>query len=591
MKDQKIYLEVTLINNQLNVWLKNNPSQTATNAQQKTVTIEEINQQCLQLISLINASNKKQHNDRINLLNFLKQQGLSLYTTLFTSDIQKILQTTDAHFLILTIDNQLVQIPWEILFDGKKFLCQRFCMGRLVKVNTSQNISMCRNLDHSDTFKMLILIPPDEHLPETSAEGMKLVKLIEKKAKVSYQTTTKTAQLKKRMCRFDMVHFAGHAFFNQNQLGQNGWKLKDGVFKTDDIKALTDSYTTMPIFIFSNACQSARIDDWDAENINSLGLASAFMIAGVKHYIGSAYEILDTPARKFSTIFYKYLIKGKTVGESLRQSRIRMMNDPFDISWAAYIHYGDPSEKFFSDKSLNGFRYIRYFFALISIVFAVFLLTYTYSPVDTFFQSSRPLTLAVVYPDKKKDFDQDKKEFITGALQFHLNKKYKRVKLVSLSDEITAEIERRKMFPMDDEYDLDFKILPVQLKLEFRLNNYESPSNIFLYLITMKQAETAETFVYQMGSDHILDQSEKIVDELIQTLKDQYPLQGIILSVEEEHYIIDIGTDVGVTKALRFKVLNTDVILQVISRKKDISRVKKIQGTALLKKGMPVVLE
>jgi tetratricopeptide (TPR) repeat protein len=62
----------------------------------------------------------------------IKAQGAALYSQLLTPAIQARLRASTATELFLYIDDALVQIPWELLFDGQDFLCRRFSMGCLV---------------------------------------------------------------------------------------------------------------------------------------------------------------------------------------------------------------------------------------------------------------------------------------------------------------------------------------------------------------------------------------------------------------------------------------------------------------------------
>ena len=64
--------------------------------------------------------------ERLKLDDLLQQQFRRDITLLFTD-----IQDSTAYFERYG-DDALVQIPWELLFDGQHFLCRRFSMGRLV---------------------------------------------------------------------------------------------------------------------------------------------------------------------------------------------------------------------------------------------------------------------------------------------------------------------------------------------------------------------------------------------------------------------------------------------------------------------------
>jgi tetratricopeptide (TPR) repeat protein len=105
---------------------------------------------------------------------------------------------------------------------------------------------------------------------------------------------------------------------------------------------------TMPALIFSNACQSARTEEWSIEeNFHDeiFGLANAFALAGVKHYVGTFWEILDEPSRRFAIEFYRNLFAGMTIGEAVKAARLTLIKKYGEetIVWASYLLYGDPT--------------------------------------------------------------------------------------------------------------------------------------------------------------------------------------------------------------------------------------------------------
>ena len=107
----------------------------------------------------------------------------------------------------------------------------------------------------------------------------------------------------------------------------------------------------MPALIFSNACQSARTEEWAVQEYfqdQIFGLANAFILAGVKHYVGTFWEILDEPSSHFALEFYKNVLSGKTVGEAVRLARLALINKYGEetIVWASYLLYGDPTSNY-----------------------------------------------------------------------------------------------------------------------------------------------------------------------------------------------------------------------------------------------------
>ncbi len=70
--------------------------------------------------------------------------------------------------------------------------------------------------------------------------------------------------------------------------------------------------------------------------------------AGVKHYVGTSWEIMDEPGSLFAHEFYGLLRSGKSVGESIKGARCNLTKEygP-DICWTSYLLYGDPTIRYF----------------------------------------------------------------------------------------------------------------------------------------------------------------------------------------------------------------------------------------------------
>ncbi len=109
---------------------------------------------------------------------------------------------------------------------------------------------------------------------------------------------------------------------------------------------------SLPALVFSNSCHSAQTNpvliaaEYQQANY---GMASAFLFAGVRHYIGSIRKIEDQASLVFAQEFYAKLISGLSVGESARLSRIKLVKEYglASLHWVNYLLYGDPDFVFF----------------------------------------------------------------------------------------------------------------------------------------------------------------------------------------------------------------------------------------------------
>ena len=311
--------------------------------------MDRIGVRCGEIVKTLNRANRRGRVTR-DILAKLKEIGQVFSDDLFTHNVKEMIKNTRSEHLIISLDDQLVQIPWELIHDGRQFLCQKFSMGRLVR--TKQNvIGSAATRALARPLKMLILADSKGDLKGAYSEGTQIRDYLDQKKdliNVSLRSGSITSDyIREKIRNFDMVHFAGHFEYDQKNTGESGWQLTNGSFNTQDIIKMGGS-ATMPALIFSNACQSARTEEWAIKEYfqeEVFGLANAFILSGVKHYVGTFWEILDEPSRYFSLEFYRHLLLGASVGAAIQQARLALIKEYGEetIAWASYLLYGDPT--------------------------------------------------------------------------------------------------------------------------------------------------------------------------------------------------------------------------------------------------------
>ncbi len=286
----------------------------------------------------------------------LKTLGRMLGDELLTPTIKEYIKQTEAKHIIFRLDDQLVHIPWELICIDSQFLCQRFSLGRLVKTKRKVVKSAERQLQQP--YKMWVVTHYGLELKSAEQEGMTICHemdglnrhdMIIDAALDSYVTP---GEVLERIRNFDFVHFAGHADFDLKSAEENGWRLVDGNLTGKDIYKMSGG-ASMPALVFSNACHSARSDE-HRQNGDFLGLANAFMLTGVRHYIGTLWEIPDKQSQHFAIHFYRRLLEGQPIGQAVHLARMAVeeeMDSP--VCWASYLLYGDPSTTYFDPSDLR----------------------------------------------------------------------------------------------------------------------------------------------------------------------------------------------------------------------------------------------
>jgi CHAT domain-containing protein len=277
-------------------------------------------------------------------LDDLKHHGEVLWRTLVPPEMQRELQRGDS--LTLALDESLVAVPWELMFDGAQFLCRRLAIGRVVATRQARRGDERRTV--GTPIRVLVLAcDPGGDLAEVRAEGDAIVGELERHATVRARLNEAPdrAFMLRHIKDYDVLHFAGHADWNAGAPGQSGWLLADGKLTADEIAKLGGG-RPMPMVVFGNACQSGHTEPWatrgDVDQV--FGLANAFLTAGVRHYIGTQWEVVDGQSAKFAAELYRHLSDGTAIGAAMRHARAAVVGGAGEqaLAWASYVLYGDP---------------------------------------------------------------------------------------------------------------------------------------------------------------------------------------------------------------------------------------------------------
>jgi len=376
----------------------------------------EINNLCQEIVLILNQADKKCALDNDALIN-LKKTGQVLWDHLLTRQVKEKLKNTTLSDLVLSLDEELINIPWELLFDGKEFLCLKFNLGRLVRTNEQAPALQYRSQGNS--LRMLILANPTEDLKSAYQEGLQIKNQFDRKRKeisVDFKSTQiDSLYVKKNLRDYDIVHFAGHAELDPDDTKNSGWVLSDGKFSSQDILSLGESLA-LPSLIFSNACHSAQVSnnlmekDYQEKNYS---LASAFLFSGVRHYIGAIRRIEDTMSFAFAKEFYQQLTGGKSVGESMRQARLGLIKEHGmgAISWASYLLYGDAGFVMFGPRqNVQKIKKDRNFYKKLMLKFSLAFFTLSLA-------SSLLLWLPTLNPKTYFLWQKSQKLYFTGKNQ------------------------------------------------------------------------------------------------------------------------------------------------------------------------------
>ncbi len=587
MTKMALSLETYWHEDHLNIGIRE-PDDPLWSYQETPVPMDMIKVRCRELVETLNKINRK-GGQGPESLERLKEAGRLLFDELLPHNIKNELSTTGADYLILNLDEHLVHIPWELLCNGEEFLCQRFSMGRLVgaqvRHQAQQKIVNSRHRDLAKKpLEMLILTDPGGDLSNADSEGIQIfqnTRLMNQKKMTIYPSLDAEItpdQIKYKIKKYDIVHFAGHADYDSENPGKSGWRLADGNFSADDIYKMAGG-SAMPALVFSNACQSARTEEWKSGEDNSFGLANTFLLAGVRHYLGTSWEIMDEPSSRFAVKFYNHLFSGKTIGESVKEARLSLMDDGYDsVGWASYILYGAPWARYFGQderiefvppapipvKNGNDLRGIAVTplnpednqknqnllraFLIATVLVPIVILGYIY--VFKYFQiENREVIIKETYMEKKRndqlidsinkktlpgespsghsdsapltiaivyDPHQAKAGGISSAIKKEIKRKYPNIKFVE-RQELNALLEEANLvLSLPSENKLRLNVLASNLILQLKVDESLFQSSVEIKLLDTTEWKNIFHEVGELGSGKKLsgDISEKLLEKL-----------------------------------------------------------------------------
>jgi len=324
------------------------------------IALERITQHSQQMVSMLNQANR---NGRVSstVLEKLKETGQFLRDELFSPSLKARLNTSNADHMTILVDERLVHIPWEMLYDGQQFLCQRFALGRLVQ--TQHTVHDVHQQPRKGPIRFMILADLDGSLPAARREGADVRDFIESvtgDTRVMMRTANVDVDFVRTKIRnYDWVHFAGHVDYGGDVNPAGGWRLSDGLFSTEDVAKMAGT-GGMPTLLFANGCQSARTSAWSVDPARQhafFGLVNAFLLSGTRHYVGTSWEIPDEPGRCFALSFYRHLMAGATVGSAVAHARNHLIETygEAQIVWASYVLYGDPTHRYIDGEVSSRF--------------------------------------------------------------------------------------------------------------------------------------------------------------------------------------------------------------------------------------------
>jgi len=165
------------------------------------------------------------------------------------------------HTLLILTNDPI--IPWELITFGNDFACLDNSIGRVI---SGGKISEDFKKVEKEVVQLLFIADPLDDLVAAREEVENIITQLKPAINQGYIKTTtimgSNASVENIIellnnNRFDIIHFSGHAFFNEELPEESGLHLAD---KKVTAKEISKSLKYFPDIVFINACESAQAD-------------------------------------------------------------------------------------------------------------------------------------------------------------------------------------------------------------------------------------------------------------------------------------------------------------------------------------------
>ncbi len=268
----------------------------------------------------------------------------------------KAVRAVKGQALAVVHDGAASYVPWETFNIGGWFPALTGGLSRRLQSSDLVPARFDANRREADRLSVLLIANPTSDLPGAEVERARVAALLAQHKHIELVEVRERAATLTRIVaelesgRYDVVHYAGHAFFDAARPETSGLVLADGHLTGSALAGLT----RLPPLVFFNACESGRVrlrrdPDGVAHAESSrresarrnVGLAETLLRAGVANYIGTHWPVGDAAASEFASVLYARLLKRDSIGDAMLAARraVHALRSP---DWADYIHYGDP---------------------------------------------------------------------------------------------------------------------------------------------------------------------------------------------------------------------------------------------------------
>lgn len=288
--------------------------------------------------------------------NGLNEFGKKLADLVLPKLVRTVLSGMKDHQLVVIQDARASRVPWETVCIDQWHPAAAMGLSRKYEAEDLSVAGWLEERRLAERLRVLLIVNPTGDLPGAEKEGNRIKALLGGDPAFHVDelwreaATWSAVRARFRSGDYDVIHYAGHAFFDPVKRSRSGILCHGRqVLSGRDLIHLEK----LPALVFFNACESGKVRGMGAAKgekneeatvqglERNVGLAEAFLRAGVGNYVGTYWPVGDAAAKHFADVFYRALMKGSSIGDALQQGRRRVL-ELKSVDWADYVHYGSP---------------------------------------------------------------------------------------------------------------------------------------------------------------------------------------------------------------------------------------------------------
>lgn len=230
--------------------------------------------------------------------------------------------------LVLVPTTAMRNLPFGALYDGARFLAQRFALAvapsagvfRACRLNdrfeaTRSAGAADRGVGAAGRGEALLVGCADEQAPEIEAEIDELARRFGS-ARVLNGAGATVAEFRAAATEAGLIHIASHGVFRSDRPNLSGLRLSDRWLYGYDVTALPLRARLVTL----SACRSGQSAAWGGGEW--LGLARSFLAAGASRVLAGLWDLDDAATRRLMNLFYeKWLRDGQAVAQALSSAQ------------------------------------------------------------------------------------------------------------------------------------------------------------------------------------------------------------------------------------------------------------------------------